>query len=484
MLPEKTETRLLWLLAALYALLFIAFWPPLTTTMDESAYLGFAYVLRQGTFYSDIAGITTPMYITAGQHVTIKYPPGMSVYLAALAGISWNVALGANLLVHLATFFTVARLLRLAGASAIFAVFYLLHPTAVIYSRTLMSDPLGGLLVALAFLALVQKKPVLAGTTLGLAVLVKTANGFTLGLFALGLLGEALLPWKPRSPKELLTLALPAIRLVLGALPLMVVAYVYQKTVQEGGWAKYSGPGQFTLGYFVQHLPFYLVALLVVFPGMLVGLIAYKGPRRGPLWLAVAGIVAFYSAYYYLDSTGSKVESFILGQRFLLAVLPLVVVAYGAWLQRLIGQRKVLVPFAALVLALLLGAAAVQAKHQSNLKKLVQIQQEVAAKVPEKAALACNVHVGKLLHPAWTGKRAYLMIEGGGWLESDLAHVAQRVRVAPVFVALWSRDYRTETSAEQELWRALHARFEAHDLPTRVEGLQLTELVAEKNQAR
>jgi len=481
MLPEKTETRLLWLLAALYALLFIALWPPLTTTMDESAYLGFAYVLRQGTFYSDIAGITTPMYIEAGPHLTIKYPPGMSVYLAALSGLSWTLALGANLFVHLATFFTVARLLRLAGASALFAVFYLLHPTAVIYSRTLMSDPLGGLLVALAFLALVQKKPLLAGTTLGLAVLVKTANGLTLGLFALGLLGEALLPWKPRSSKELLTLALPAIRLVLGALPLMGVAYVYQKTIQDGGWAKYSGPGQFTLGYFVQHLPFYLLALLLVFPGMLVGLIAYKGPGRGPLWLAVAGIVGFYSAYYYLDSTGSKVESFILGQRFLLAVLPLVVVAYGAWLQQLVGQRKVLIPFAALVLVLFAVAAAVQVKHQGNLKKLVLIQREVAAKIPESAPLACNVHVGKLLHPFWTGKRAYLMIEGGVKLTPDLKSLSERVAARPIMVALWSR---SEAGPEQGLWEALHARFETRDIPTAVEGLLLTELVAEKKQAR
>ena len=229
MLPEKFEARALWFAAALYVLLYVLFWPPIITTMDESAYLNFAYVLRQGTFYADVAHITLPMYVEAAGHITIKYPPGMSVYLAVLSFLGWKLALGANLLVHLATFFTVARLLRLVGASSLFGLFFLLHPTAVVYSRTIMSDPLGGLLVALAFLACVTKRPLVGGLMLGLAVLVKTANGMIFGLFALGMLLELVGAGKPRS----LSTLRPLVLFVLGGVPLMAVAFLYQKIVQE-----------------------------------------------------------------------------------------------------------------------------------------------------------------------------------------------------------------------------------------------------------
>src|SRR5262249_54440073 len=43
--------------AALYIVLYALFWPRIYTTMDEAAYMGNAYVLRQGTIYSDVAGV-------------------------------------------------------------------------------------------------------------------------------------------------------------------------------------------------------------------------------------------------------------------------------------------------------------------------------------------------------------------------------------------------------------------------------------------
>lgn len=480
MLPEKMEGRALWFAAALYVLLYVVFWPPIITTMDESAYLNFAYVLRQGTFYSDVVGVPLPMFIEAAGHLTIKYPPGMSLYLAALSFLGWKLALGANLLVHLATFFTVARLLKVAGASSLFALFFLLHPTAVIYSRTIMSDPLGGLLVALAFLACVTKRPLVAGLVLGLAVLVKTANGMIFGLFALGMLLELSGAGKPRS----LSALRPLVLFVLGAVPLMAVAFLYQRVVQEGGWAKYSGPGQFTLGYFAQHFPFYLVALLLVFPGMLLGVVLYRGPGRWPLLLSAAGVVGFYSAYYFLDETGSKVESFVIGQRFLLAVLPLLVVAYGAWLSqlRLAPLVRRVLPLAASVL--FVGAGAIHWRHQSNLKKLVQVRNEVAAQVPESATLGCNVHVGKLLHPAWTGKRAFLFFAGGERTAGEVAQLRAALAKGPVAFACWSREYPAMNPDEAQLLQAVEAQFETRSLSTSLAGLQIRELVAERQETR
>ncbi|WP_309710335.1 hypothetical protein [Armatimonas sp.] len=480
--------RLLSLAAILYVVLALLFWPPVTTTMDESAYLNFAYVLRQGTFYSDVAHVTTTMYIAVGEHFTIKFPPGMSLYLAGLSFIGWPFVMGANVLVHLTTFFVVGRLLRSVGASALFALLFLFHPTAVIYSRTLMSDSLGGLAMALAFLAYLKERPLLAGLVLGTSALIKTANILMLPLMVLGVLIDLLLLWWPCNFKELLVRVRPAILLVLGALPGACIAYFYQKMVQEGGWAKYGGPGQFSLSYFKQHLPFYLLATGTIFPGMAAAPLLYRGGGAWVLRLPILGVILFYSMFYYLDSTNSKLESFIIGQRFLLVILPLFIVAYGKVLTDFLAPRlsprqwlNLTVVAGAL---LFLGTAAVHWRHQKMLRTLESLRRDIGREVPEAAELVCTAHIGKLLHPAWTGRRLYDSINGE---EDGLKVISQRlsVGVEPVYLALWSREYRAETPREQALWKAVHERFKVRDVPDRSQdGLQLTQILAEKSSVR
>ncbi|MCX6368205.1 MAG: hypothetical protein NTX57_16095 [Armatimonadetes bacterium] len=493
MLPEKNEMRLLSLAAILYVVLALLFWPPVTTTMDESAYLNFAYVLRQGTFYSDVAHVTTTMYITAGEHFTIKYPPGMSLYLASLSFLGWPVVMGANILVHLTTFFVVGRLLRHVGASALFALLFLFHPTAVIYSRTLMSDPLGGLAVAVAFLAHIRARPLLAGLVLGTAVLVKTANGIVVPLAILGILIEELLPWRRCTFTQRVAQLRPVIFLVLGALPGIIVAYLYQKIIQQGGWAKYdAGSGElsdrFNLTYFMQHFPFYILATGLIFPGMVAAPIFYRKKGCWFLRLAILGIILFYSPYFFLDATNQPLESFIIGQRFLLAILPLFIVAYGKVLTDFLAPR--LSPRQWLILAvvtgalLFLGTGAVHWRHQKMLRTLESLRSDIGREVPEAAELVCTAHIGKLLHPAWTGRRLYDSINGE---EDGLKVISQRLSVGsePVYLALWSREYRAETPREQALWKAVHERFKVRDVPDRShDGLQLTQILAEKLSVR
>jgi hypothetical protein len=356
------------------------------------------------------------------------------------------------------------------GASALFALLFLFHPTAVIYSRTLMSDPLGGLAVAVAFLAHIRARPLLAGLVLGTAVLVKTANGIVVPLAILGTLIEELLPWRRCTFTQRVTQLRPVIFLVLGALPGIIVAYLYQKIIQQGGWAKYdAGSGElsdrFNLTYFMQHFPFYILATGLIFPGMVAAPIFYRKKGCWFLRLAILGIILF-----------------------LLAILPLFIVAYGKVLTDFLAPR--LSPRQWLILAvvagalLFLGTAAVHWRHQKMLRTLESLRSDIGREVPEAAELVCTAHIGKLLHPAWTGRRLYDSISGE---EDGLKVISQRLSVGsePVYLALWSREYRAETPREQALWKAVHERFKVRDVPDRShDGLQLTQILAEKLSVR
>src|SRR3712207_3442072 len=68
--------------AVCYSLLYLFFWPPMYTTMDESSYLNMAYVLRQGTVYPDVAGVPTLNAFPVDGHMVVKYPLGMPALLA------------------------------------------------------------------------------------------------------------------------------------------------------------------------------------------------------------------------------------------------------------------------------------------------------------------------------------------------------------------------------------------------------------------
>jgi len=172
----------------------------------------------------------------------------------------------------------------------------------------------------------------------------------------------------------------------------------------------------------------------------------------------------------------------------LLAILPLFIVAYGKVLTDFLAPR--LSPRQWLILAVVTGAllflatAAVHWRHQKMLRTLESLRTDIGREVPEAAELVCTVHIGKLLHPAWTGRRLYDSINGE---EDGLKVISQRLSVGsePVYLALWSREYRAETPREQALWKAVHERFKVRDVPDRShDGLQLTQILAEKLSVR
>ena len=262
-----SENRLLLVAGVLYTILAVFFWPSIHTTMDESAYLVAAYALRHGTFYPDMAGVSAVMSYPIGGHIVTQYPPGMAFLLAGFSLAGWGMVFALNLVVHLLTFWTVIRILRRLSISPVYAILYLFYPTAVIYSRTVMSDMIASLLVAQAFYAYLGNRRLLVGVLIGIAILIRTASGLLLLPFLVDALIQPLIAvtdgrssLSPKEPARWWEGIWSAFLVGIGAVPFAVLAWVYQAIVQGGGWARYASVPM-GLSIFPQMFPGYFLGL-------------------------------------------------------------------------------------------------------------------------------------------------------------------------------------------------------------------------------
>jgi len=462
--------------ALLYAALYLAYWPRIFTTMDESAYMGMAYVFRRGTAYPDVAGVQVMASYPVGAHLISKYPFGMPALLAAVSFLGWLVALGVNLLTHLLTFVTLANLLRRLGVPAVFALLYLLHPTAVIYSRTVMADPATGLLLLAAFAALLGGRYGRCGLCAGLSLLLRTANAVALPVLGLSCLFAAAVAAADRAPRLGQARFLPrsgvataglraAARFAGGVLPAALALAFYTQSVQGGGLSRYGG--SFALVYFPHTFLTYAVRLSVLYPLMLIAPVLYRGPGRFALTGLTYGYLLLYSFWYFTDFTASALETFVIGQRFLLAVLPLFILAYAAMVWRLARSWKPALRRAGAVAAgalLVIAAIGIHQRHARELTRLVRIRSTLLRVTSPSDALVCNMPLAKLFHPALGGARPYFITSAlpqqnrenaARHFKSGLSHPGARV-----FLALWIRGYRAdEASVERQLIRDTTRRF-------------------------
>ena len=324
--------------ALLYAILYAAFWPRAATTMDEASYLGFAYVLRHGTIFPDLVPATALLAFPVNGHLVSKYPLGMSALLAlgSFAG-GWTAALGINLLVHLATFWVVIKILRDRALSPFWALLFLFHPTAVLYSRTVMADPASGLLIALGLFQLNKGRFFWAGFWAGIALTFRTGNVVALPVFALAAFAL------PRvSSVSFVNRVRAGAEVAVGSLPGLALAAYYMVVVTQGKMGQNTG--SFSASYFPTMFGGYVVMLLVLYPGLLLApLLALILRRRDGFNLASAGVCygtfALYCFWFYRDQGGSALETLIVGQRYFLAVLVPFIVTYAAVLEPIFATR-------------------------------------------------------------------------------------------------------------------------------------------------
>ena len=116
----------------------------------------------------------------------------------------------------------------------------------------------------------------------------------------------------------------------------------------------------------------------------------------------------------------------------------------------------------------------IHSRHDTYLTKMATVRDELVRIVGTDGSLFGNMQVAKLFHPGWGAPRTIVI---GGWdYGIALAQAKEQIaaellrRPGNVFVATWSRHYRAETPAEQQLMEELKTLFSGKVLPPSERG--------------
>ncbi len=385
----------LFLSLAFYLTLFVVYYPPLCGIEDEVGFVNQAVVWSKGAVSAEAAGFQSMTDFVPAQGRTVPWRnPGRSLIVlpfVVASGLRSIFVSGA--LIHVAIALTAALIHARLGQSPLWAILVLSHPTLSIYRRTVMGDAPAGLFLLLAVFAVLSRPApgFLAGVLIGLAVLMRYHSGVVVPFFALTLWRDS----KLAQPK-------------LEALKCLAVSGIVITLIAFYNIYLHGSPFGATAGYFAAHFlvpnfVFYAVALLLVWPGMLVAPLVEKS-RLGSLALATCfPVLSLFSFYYFHDTGSSLAETLVLGQRLLQCVLPIWIVTFAsvldcAMLPMLERRWQVLKPalIAAACLVLLTEQWYLFRRHEGYLRGLKAVRDELAATVPAGAVIVSNSMVLKL----------------------------------------------------------------------------------------
>jgi hypothetical protein len=427
--------------AAAFLAVTLSCFPPMYLVSDEAGNLALAGVLAEGTPFADSAGRHLPAPVSAreGRRAS-RYPPGMAVLLMPFAAASPRAAFLLPLALHLLVFVLLARLLVRAGLSPIWAVLWLLYPTAALHSRVLMSNLPAAAVLLCAFALLADGRrgtALLAGLVLGLGVLLRPPllpAGLILGVGAVWQQRRKLLA--ARWGKRLLS---PPGIYALGVLPGVALYLAYNWYVfgspLTSGYHQVGDMNRFGLNAALHCLPRYVLILMAVYPLMLVTPPFYRGRWKPEVVLLPAYYLLLYGSYAWFDAGSGVLETAVRAPRFLLPALPFLLLAYAgvisALLRRLPGLERGTLTLAALLG--LVGCGLMINRHHDAQAAQAAARDALYERTEEGSVLVCSVETSELLQEAWghrvvvdyascdeddlagrlaAGKRAYFVISG------------------------------------------------------------------------
>ncbi len=396
-------------------LLFIALWmywsPQYFTFADEGEYMHTAALLSKGIFPPVTDPLFSFKYNTIDKiHFYPQYPLGMGfVFAPVLWLFSWKLLFFIPLLLHLASFFLVSRILRMLAFNEHFALLFLFHPGLVFFSRTLMSETPSVFLVLLATYYYLQaqrdeKKAMYPGIILGISLFFRYTNGiFFLVFFAVSLFQARIRVKSLHFVQDFASLT-RAKYLLLGFLPFVILLLVinYQiygekfmgyRTSQFTGKAEYAGilPRILLLGK-------YALPMLLIYPGLLLTAFFYKGTLRKEIMLLLALHGLWFFAVNAQTFHYDFLKNLLLGPRYIYPFYALLLIPYAALLEKMIKisslhSNLVNAIKSLLIFFLLVSSSIVMAKHYAFTKENYDIMQKIYDITTEDSILYGNSYV-------------------------------------------------------------------------------------------
>lgn len=328
---EAPDARFAWVLVAvflsLYVMSFAAFYPRYATNHDEAHYIRQARLLLEGT--SAVVQID-PVTGAERSKVMGSYPVATALITAPfIAAFGGRAAFAVACLALIVAVVITARWLQHEGRSPAFALLLLGFPPMLVMARIAMSDVPSTAWVVLGFWLFWR----------GLDAESRAGAMFWL---AAGFVAGASLTFRASNPVLFVPLfAGTVLRRELKA-GWLVVGGVAGLAMRLATQAVFFGDAMFERSAYRwspetidERLWLYLVALLVFIPGGLVFSMLYRGRRRPEIIATIVVFVTLYLLQAYSTVETSVPKRLILGLRYLLPVLPMMIFAMAESLPRL-----------------------------------------------------------------------------------------------------------------------------------------------------
>jgi hypothetical protein len=299
----------------LYTMGFVWFFPKALTNFDEVSYVRHAAAFAAGRVTVDSVDPYT------GEHRSIipsSYPAATSALMVPFVWIAgWRGAFLLGLVAVLACTLITAKWITESGGSPLFALIILGYVPTLIMARTAMSDVPSAALVAAGLWLFWRDdggpwRRLAAGFIAGASLCLREPNPILFAVFIAG----ALL----RRERHLL--------------PLLAGTIVGIATRPLSALLVYGNPMYTKLQYygFTGHnvslnLLLYLTALILLVPGGLIFALGYRGRRWPELVSTVTVFVGMFILYNYNGEASGGLKQWVLSQRFLIPLLPIIAFA-------------------------------------------------------------------------------------------------------------------------------------------------------------
>jgi len=368
----------------LFTILFFLFYPANTGIVDETAYLSMAYIFQNGKLYYDQAGIySAPASITINHHLISRYPPGNSILLLPFTKSNYKIAFLRGYLLTIIGFVLFIIILMHYKLPSHYALLLLFHPSIVLYTRTIMSDLPATIFSLAGLLFLIKKRCLFSGIIFGISIAIR----YPLLLIPFSILSVLLVK------KEFSNALKFLIGLVIGLIPLLIYHISSFNTITGPANANFIG---FSLKNFPIMFAQFFLSINILYPFLFI--ISFKTKLNEKWYFILPALIflIFFSLQYYIDTGKNFFETIIRGQRYMLPIIPFLLIPYSEILKRIKFMQKILPLF---IIALFFVDIVISHRHQEFLIKQTHYQNKLYEYTKDADMIICNKDIYELLNP-------------------------------------------------------------------------------------
>jgi len=368
----------------LFTILFFLFYPANTGIVDETAYLSMAYTFQNGKLYYDQAGIhSAPASITINHHLISRYPPGNSILLLPFTKLNYKLAFLRGYLLTIIGFISLMIILVHYKLPSYYALLLLFHPSMVLYTRTIMSDLPATVFSLAGLLFFIKKKYLTSGIIFGISISIR----YPLLLIPFSILSILLVK------KEFFNALKFLSGVVIGLIPLLIYHISSFNTI--------TGPANANLiGFSLKNFPImfaqFFLTVNIIYPLLFIISFKTKLNERWYFIFPALIFIIFFSLQYYIDTGKNFFETIIRGQRYMLPIIPFLLIPYSEILNRIKFLQKILPLF---IIALFFVDIVISHRHQEFLIKQTHYQNKLYEYTKDADMIICNKDIYELINP-------------------------------------------------------------------------------------